>query len=71
MIFLYESIKNGYFFGGKMLENHTIVRLNAEFFEKHKEHTEILSKPERPHLVVLNMVKFRTVFSSQIQAGKN
>lgn len=43
-----------------MLENHTIVRLNAEFFEKHKEHTEILSKPERPHLVLVVQIESLT-----------
>ena len=25
-----------------MLENHSLVRLNAEFFERHKDHAEIL-----------------------------
>lgn len=55
-----------------MLENHSLVRLNAEFFERHKDHAEILSKQERPHLVLViqvgahtvqNLVKYRTVSS--------
>ena len=54
-VFLYESIKRRHYFfwGGNMLENHSIVRLNAEFFERHKEHIEILNKPARPHLVLV------------------
>lgn len=39
-----------------MLENHSLVRLNAEFFERHKDHAEILSKQERPHLVLVIQV---------------
>jgi len=54
-VFLYESIKRRHYFfwGVNMLENHSIVRLNAEFFERHKEHIEILNKPARPHLVLV------------------
>jgi hypothetical protein len=43
-----------------MLENHSLVRLNAEFFERHKDHAEILSKQERPHLVLVIQVGAQT-----------
>lgn len=43
-----------------MLESHSLVRLKAEFFERHKEHSEILSKPERPHLVLVIQVGTHT-----------
>ena len=44
-VFLYESIKRRHYFfwGVNMLENHSIVRLNAEFFERHKEHIDSLT----------------------------
>lgn len=50
--FLYESIRNGIFFGGT-LNIYSIVRLKQEFFDRHQNHPEILGKPERPHLVLL------------------
>ena len=50
--FLYESIKNSFFFGGT-LRNYSIVCLKQIYFDKHKAHFEILGKQERPHLVLL------------------
>jgi len=36
-----------------MKKKYSIVKLNADFFKKHAEDTEILCKPNRPHLVML------------------
>jgi hypothetical protein len=50
--FLYESIKNSFFWGGT-LHNYSIVCLKQNFFDKHQTQHKILGKPNRPHLVLL------------------
>jgi len=34
----------------------SIVHLNEKFFNEHVNHTEILKKPQRPHLVLILQV---------------
>ena len=56
-----------------MKNKYSIVKLNADFFKRHSEDSEILCKPNRPHLVMLvsiNKLTFAIPFRTSAHRPK-